>query len=181
MPHRFKLIQMPASREPVSLLAVDRCVSELRRGRMVCVRGGGGVSALVQAAEAVTDDGLEKLKTVAQQQPVLAITLRRALILSLIDAADQKSPAIALSCAKGWQAEAVLELADPLSNFDFEKGHSGDLDVKSAKTYGCAAAAIGLATDLDPEDDIQASARTKKHLAGVLLRRVLRQMQEPTA
>lgn len=43
------------------------------------------------------------------------------------------------------------------------------------------AAAIGLATDLDPEDDIQASARTKKHLAGVLLRRVLRQMQEPTA
>ncbi|MBT4933472.1 MAG: GTP cyclohydrolase II [Rhodospirillaceae bacterium] len=145
MPHRFKLIQMPASREPVSLLAVDRCVSELRRGRMVCVRGGGGVSALVQAAEAVTDDGLEKLKTVAQQQPVLAITLRRALILSLIDAADQKSPAIALSCAKGWQAEAVLELADPLSNFDFEKGHSGDLDVKSAKTYGCAAAAIGLA------------------------------------
>jgi carbon-monoxide dehydrogenase medium subunit len=42
------------------------------------------------------------------------------------------------------------------------------------------AAAMGLATDLNPEDDIQASAKTKKHLAGVLLRRVLREMQEQT-
>jgi len=37
----FELISMPASREPVSLLAVDRAVSELRRGRFVVVGGGG--------------------------------------------------------------------------------------------------------------------------------------------
>jgi GTP cyclohydrolase II len=145
MPHRFKLIKMPASREPVSLLAVDRCVSELRRGRMICVRGGGGVSALVQAAEAVTDEGLEKLGEVAHKQPVLAITLRRALILNLTDGADQETSAITLGCTNGWQAETVLELADPLSDFAIDKGHCGDLDVESAETYGCAAAAIGLA------------------------------------
>jgi carbon-monoxide dehydrogenase medium subunit len=34
------------------------------------------------------------------------------------------------------------------------------------------------ALDLDPQDDVQATARTKKHLAGVLLRRVAKQLME---
>jgi len=36
-----------------------------------------------------------------------------------------------------------------------------------------------LARDLDPEGDVQASAAAKKHLAGVLLRRVMAQLTEP--
>jgi carbon-monoxide dehydrogenase medium subunit len=39
-------------------------------------------------------------------------------------------------------------------------------------------AARALATDLDPPDDVQASGPTKIHLAGVLLRRVARQLRE---
>ena len=35
------------------------------------------------------------------------------------------------------------------------------------------------ALDLDPNDDVQATAKTKKHLAGVLLRRVAKQLMEP--
>lgn len=35
------------------------------------------------------------------------------------------------------------------------------------------------ALDLEPQDDVQASAATKKHLAGVLLRRVAKQLMEP--
>lgn len=35
------------------------------------------------------------------------------------------------------------------------------------------------ALDLDPNDDIQATAKVKKHLAGVLLRRVAKQLLEP--
>ncbi|MBI3703640.1 MAG: xanthine dehydrogenase family protein subunit M [Rhizobiales bacterium] len=35
------------------------------------------------------------------------------------------------------------------------------------------------ALDLDPPDDLQASGATKKHLAGVLLRRVAKQLYEP--
>jgi len=48
-----------------------------------------------------------------------------------------------------------------------------------------AAIAIGtdpvaaLARDLDPEGDVQASAAAKRHLAGVLLRRVMAQLEEP--
>ena len=35
--------------------------------------------------------------------------------------------------------------------------------------------------DLDPPDDIQATGVVKKHLAGVLLRRVAKQLAEPRA
>jgi len=37
---------------------------------------------------------------------------------------------------------------------------------------------VALARDLDPEGDVQASAAAKKHLAGVLLRRVAAQLRE---
>jgi carbon-monoxide dehydrogenase medium subunit len=43
------------------------------------------------------------------------------------------------------------------------------------------AAAAALGRDLDPPDDVQAEGRVKKHLAGVLLRRVARQLAEPPA
>ena len=142
MPHRFKLIQMPASREAVSLLAVDRCVSELRRGRMVCVRGSNGEAALVQAAEAVTDEALQQLADTAQSIPTLAITARRGLVLNLT---DKDTSAIILGCPKGWRAETILDLADPLSGFNLEKGDCGALEVDNAETYGCESAAIGLA------------------------------------
>jgi carbon-monoxide dehydrogenase medium subunit len=36
-----------------------------------------------------------------------------------------------------------------------------------------------LSSDLDPHDDVQATGATKKHLAGVLLRRVAKQLMEP--
>jgi GTP cyclohydrolase II len=142
MPHRFKLIQMPATREAVSLLAVDRCVSELRRGRMVCVRGGGGEAALIQAAEAITDEALQQLAEKAQGVPKLAITARRGLVLNLT---DKDTAAIILGCPKGWRAETILDLADPLSTFDLTEGECGALDVDEAETYGCESAAIGLA------------------------------------
>lgn len=48
---------------------------------------------------------------------------------------------------------------------------SGDLD----------SAVKALASDLDPSDDIQETGAVKKHLAGVLLRRVAAQMMGPQA
>jgi aerobic carbon-monoxide dehydrogenase medium subunit len=41
------------------------------------------------------------------------------------------------------------------------------------------AAVAALTRDLDPPDDVQATGAVKKHLAGVLLRRVARQLAEP--
>jgi aerobic carbon-monoxide dehydrogenase medium subunit len=42
-------------------------------------------------------------------------------------------------------------------------------------------AVAALAQDLDPPDDVQATGTVKHHLAGVLLRRVARQLAEPLA
>jgi aerobic carbon-monoxide dehydrogenase medium subunit len=48
---------------------------------------------------------------------------------------------------------------------------------EAALTDGNSEAAVGaLAEDLDPPDDVQASGAVKAHLAGVLLRRVARQL-----
>ncbi|TMI99287.1 MAG: xanthine dehydrogenase family protein subunit M [Alphaproteobacteria bacterium] len=51
---------------------------------------------------------------------------------------------------------------------------------EAALTGGSVDDAVA-ALDLDPGDDIQATAAVKKHLAGVLLRRVAKQLAEPRA
>ncbi len=50
---------------------------------------------------------------------------------------------------------------------------------EAALIGGDAEAAVkGLDSDLDPPDDVQTTGRVKKHLAGVLLRRVAKQLME---
>lgn len=51
---------------------------------------------------------------------------------------------------------------------------------EAALSTGDVEAAVkALGSDLSPLDDVQADAATKKHLAGVLLRRVAKQLAEP--
>ena len=58
----------------------------------------------------------------------------------------------------------------------------GDTPVRARKAEAALAAgdvdAAVKALDLDPHDDVQATAKTKRHLAGVLLRRVAKQLME---
>ncbi|HET9714665.1 MAG TPA: xanthine dehydrogenase family protein subunit M [Pseudolabrys sp.] len=49
---------------------------------------------------------------------------------------------------------------------------------EAALTHGDVERAVA-ALDLDPPDDVQATGKVKKHLAGVLLRRVAHQLMEP--
>jgi len=51
---------------------------------------------------------------------------------------------------------------------------------EDALASGDVEAAVA-ALDLEPHDDVQATAAVKKHLAGVLLRRVAKQLMEPRA
>jgi carbon-monoxide dehydrogenase medium subunit len=60
----------------------------------------------------------------------------------------------------------------PLRQPDAEATLTADI---TAKTIDAAVAALSL----DPPDDVQATGATRKHLAGVLLRRVVRQLMEP--
>ncbi len=143
MPHRFELIPMPASREPVSLLAVDRAVSDLRRAQIVAIRGGGGAAALVLAAEAVTPQSVEALSALSGVAPYLAITARRAAVLGLLDCS---SKVVTVTAEGGLKAEHIQGLADPLAGFVPEeiKGR-GSLSASEAPLYSCASAGVGLA------------------------------------
>lgn len=144
MPHRFDLITMPASREPVSLLAVDRAVSELRRGLMVVIRGRGGNGAVALAAEAVTPQALAAIAKIAGEAAELAITARRARVLGL---AAGPGKVVTLSVAvgdkgdkkAGLDADRIHRLADPLSRSGVE-----GLTPHEATEFGWCSAAVGL-------------------------------------
>jgi carbon-monoxide dehydrogenase medium subunit len=61
----------------------------------------------------------------------------------------------------------------------------GDTPVRAKKSEAALAGgdvdAAVAALALDPHDDVQASAAVKRHLAGVLLRRVAKQLMEPAS
>jgi GTP cyclohydrolase II len=139
----FELFTMRASREPVSLLAVDRAVSEVRRGRFVTVRGGGGIAVLVQAAEAVTPESLAQLKEFSRSAPVVAVTARRASVLGL---AETVSKIVTLAGADGLTAATIRDLADPLSDDPLPDAVRASLTVtiKKTPTFDCESAAVAL-------------------------------------
>ena len=138
MPHRFELIPMPASREPATLLAVERAVSEIRRGRFVTVRGSGGKAALVMAAEGATPERLEAMGDTSQSKLSLVITARRATVLDLIQASLNP---IRLSLDEALTAEIVRDLADPLADYPVRT-----LNIKAEEVgqFSCESAGIGL-------------------------------------
>ncbi|MBT3357995.1 MAG: GTP cyclohydrolase II [Rhodospirillales bacterium] len=166
MPHRYQTAPMPASREPASLLSVDRAVAELRRGRMVAVRAAGGETALVLASEAATPEALDKLGELSGGDFVLAITARRAEVLGLVKSEAQ---VVALTPGGEISAETLRDIADPLT--ELPTTDSSQFEIAEAARYGCASAGVGLAkvarllpaalcaAILDPEaDDLDAWA-----------------------
>ncbi|MFQ5764803.1 MAG: GTP cyclohydrolase II [Rhodospirillales bacterium] len=141
--NRFELISMPASREPVSLLAVDRAVSELRRGRFVVIRGGGGAAVLAQSAEAIAPEALAEIRAVSRAAPVLAVTARRAAVLGLAETAGK---IVILSSGEALTADVIRDLADPLTaNPPSEQvKRSLTVTVKETPTHDCESAAVAL-------------------------------------
>ncbi len=131
---------MPASREPVSLLAVDRAVSEFRRGRIVALRAAGGEAALALATEAVTDDALETIARLAGEPLSLAITARRAEVLGL---PDSSAKAVILHPRDSITAETIRDLADPLVGVN--SPDSAQFGISEATPYSGESAAVGLA------------------------------------
>lgn len=147
MPHRQNQKgqkAIPTTREQASLLSVDRAVFELRRDRMVCIAAADGACALVMAAEGATQQTLKDIKATAAHVPVLAITRRRAEVLGLgLSTIGGNDQVVTLQNDEGLDAEAVLRLADPLSDDATEDARCAN--VRPAATYGAEAAGVGLA------------------------------------
>lgn len=98
---------------PPSLLAVDRAVAELRRGGLVIIRPADGPAVLMQAAEGVTGETIQRLARLSGNVPVLALTGRRAAVLGLAEAGPT---AVQVARTGGFDAAAVKRLADPCAD-----------------------------------------------------------------
>ena len=109
MPYRHLI---PVSREPLSLLSVERAISELRRGRAVAVKGGDGQGALVLAAEAATAERLAELTQRTGSAPRVALTARRAAVLGLLPAGVR---VVVVAPKAPLSLETVSAIADPLA------------------------------------------------------------------
>ncbi|MEQ8667303.1 MAG: GTP cyclohydrolase II [Rhodospirillales bacterium] len=108
------LSAVPTTREPLSRLAVDRAVSELRRGRAVVILAGDGRAILALAAENATQARLDALGEQAGAPAAMAMTGRRATVLNMVPSPDK----VAIVAARGdspLDAALALDLADPLS------------------------------------------------------------------
>ena len=140
----FDVIPMPATREPVALLSVDRAIAELRRERPVAIRGAGGTSVVALAAETADAHQVAAMAGLAGAAPALAVTARRAAVLGLAHAAGRIA---VLSSPKGLDAETLLTLADPLAEgpLDAATRDAIAVTVKETPTYDCESAAVALA------------------------------------
>lgn len=139
------LAPVPVSREPLTRLAVDRAVSELRRGRTVVILGGDGRAIAAVAAENATRARLDSVAELAGSPAALAVTGRRATVLNIVPSPDK----IAVIRPKGAESlgeDLTLDLADPLSG---AKGAAliarlRDHKIERVDRYSAEAAAIQL-------------------------------------
>jgi len=144
MPHRQNLLTMPTTRESASLLTVDRAVFELRRGRVIAIAAADGARALVMAAEGASPQSLMDLTALAGHEPVLAITRRRAEVLGLQEkTAENIGAVMSLSLSGGMDAQAVLRLADPLTDAPTQELER--TTAHAVPKHGPQSAAVGLA------------------------------------
>ncbi len=139
MNQRPRLVPVPVTREPMSLLAVDRAVADLRRGQPVVIQGPRGAAALVMAAEAVTVERLGALARLARSAPFLALTSRRAFVLGL---ADSSLKVLKISAPGGLTPALAHDLSDPLARFAPAAEHP--LEIAEVEPHGCESAAVKL-------------------------------------
>ncbi len=144
----------PASRSNVSLLAVDRAVHELRRGRPVVIAAGDGAAVLVLAAEALTPELLEALISTASLDAAggvndkikaeLTITRRRAIRLGLGgNALGDEHSVLAVSFVGKPDAARLARLTDPI--LEPATNDTSDAVVRACARHGGEAAAVSLA------------------------------------
>ena len=94
------------------LRRVDRVIGDLRRGIPVIIHGE-GLSAVIQAAENASADGLAQLARAGGGKISLALTHRRAAALGLAPAASAPGGTVVLALPPGTEAPYLRQLADP--------------------------------------------------------------------
>ncbi len=105
-------VPLPVTPDQRALRQVDRAITDLRRGCPVLLRDG-KTALLVQAAEAIAPESLERLRTLAGQPLSLVLTRRRAAALGLAEPPSGKGGAVLLRLGAETAAAELRDLADP--------------------------------------------------------------------
>jgi len=103
---------MPVSRAPLSRLAVDRAISELRRSRPVVIGPTAGKALMVISVEGVSDNGLLQITEISGSKPELMITGKRAEILKISQAQNN---AVSLTPSVTINSQWIRAVTDPLN------------------------------------------------------------------
>ncbi len=103
---------LPVTPDQRALRQVDRAITDLRRGSLVLLRDG-KATLLVQAAEAIAPESLDRLRTLSGQGLSLVLTRRRAAALGLAEPPSGKGGAVLLRLGADATAPALRDLADP--------------------------------------------------------------------
>jgi GTP cyclohydrolase II len=139
---RRHLIPVPATREPLSMRAVERALAEMRRGLPVVLCGGEGNAVLAQAAEATTPESLRALEDISRSMPEVAVTARRASVLGLAPA-GLRGVSVGMVDGSAPTAPLVYALADPLSVGPLPT--PTQVRVRELSAHSCEQAAVLLA------------------------------------
>ncbi|MFY8095540.1 MAG: GTP cyclohydrolase II [Niveispirillum sp.] len=96
--------------DPAAQRAVDRALSDLRRGEAVVITAADGSALLALAAEAVTTQALNHLAQLAGSAPALVVTGQRGRALGLEVPSDRP---VRIAPPAGLTADLVRDLSDP--------------------------------------------------------------------
>jgi len=142
MPHRLSitLTETETAAQTPSLLAVDRAISDLRRGQIVVIEGETGALTLALAAEGATKTAIQRLKALSNAQPHLILSATRVHTLGL---GQFKNKAVCVEMGKALRPDLIEGLVNPLATIsknDFFDIKFNDVPLKNGES-----AAIGLA------------------------------------
>jgi len=135
---------IPATRAPLSRLAVDRAVSELRRARPVVIGPSAGTGLLVAAAEGIHDKMLHLLAETGASDITLAITGKRAEVIGLT---GREEKIVTLKPPRAMDSEWVAGITNPVTGKD-NKVRSWDrelIDLQTRPPFDSFSAAVVLA------------------------------------
>lgn len=141
MPHRLSitLSETPSADTPPSLLAVDRALSDLRRGQIIAIRTNDTTATLALAAEGATKSTIGRLKDLSNAQPDLIITAARAHTLGL---GSFKHKSVRARMGKALRPDLIEGLSDPLAQIS--KNDFFDIAFEDVALQSGENAAVGL-------------------------------------
>ena len=141
MPHRLSitLTETESAAHRPSLLAVDRAISDIRRGQIVIIDGEEGALTLTLAAEGATKSAIQRLKSLSHNQPHLILSAKRVQTLGL---GQFKNQAVCVEMGKALRPDLIEGLVNPLASVS--KNDFFDIPFIDAPLKSGENAAIGL-------------------------------------